>query len=60
MKLQKTEVDKQLALEKSRSSKNKDEDAITALEKQSQDLSNQILDDTQAIADGLMNGDFKV
>ena len=59
LKLQKTEVDKQLALEKSRSGKNKDEDAITALEKQSQDLSNQILDDTQAIVDGLMNGDLK-
>ena len=59
MKLQKTEVDKQLALEKSRSGKNKDEDAITALEKQSQDLANQILDDTQAIIDGLMGGDLK-
>lgn len=59
LKLQKTEVDKQLALEKSRSGKNKDEDAITALEKQSQDLANQISDDTQAIIDGLMGGDLK-
>jgi peptidoglycan hydrolase-like protein with peptidoglycan-binding domain len=59
LKLQKAEIEKQLALEKSRSGKNQDEEKITELENQLLQLDNQIEDTVNSIVDDLMGGDIK-
>lgn len=59
LKLQKAQIEQQLALEKSRSGKNRDEEKIRELENQLLQLDNQIEDTINSIVDDLMGGDIK-
>ena len=59
LKLQKAEIEQQLALEKSRSGKKQDEEKIAELENQLLQLDNQIEETVDSIVDDLMGGDIK-